>query len=162
MKKSVRGRVQRFGHDITFEELRSILGISNPPASHSASDKRFGHERRPGIRTGDIILAGKNFGFGPFCEKTMDNLKLLNVPCIIAASFARSFYRGAINQGLAIVECAPAHDQIADGETVSVDFEKSEITCQEGPLIFPPYSEIISKILFSGGLLPHVKKMLGK
>ncbi|HBZ01466.1 MAG TPA: hypothetical protein DEO84_09130 [candidate division Zixibacteria bacterium] len=109
---------------------------------------------------GDIIIAGRNFG--SIDETMAEGLISTGIACIIAISFSRPFYRNCINLGLPLIENGEAFGKISSGETVSIDFDRCEILCKKGILTFPPYPEIISKILFSGGLLPHTKRALGK
>ncbi len=113
-----------------------------------------------GIQKGDIIVAGRNFGGSG--EEFPRALKAVDIGCIIAASFSRSFYRNCINVGLPVIENGEAFNNISDREPVSIDLDKGEISCKKGTLAFSPQPEIISRILASGGLIPHVKRSLGK
>ena len=111
------------------------------------------------IQSGDIIVAGKNFGCGSSREQAPEIIKHLGVACVIAKSFARIFYRNAINIGLPIFECEAASDGIAAGDEVRVDFDTGLITnltknetYQAQPL--PPF---IQNIVNRGGLLNSLK-----
>ena len=111
------------------------------------------------VKPGDIMAAGWNFGCGSSREHAPLAIKTAGVSCVIAKTFARSFYRNAINIGLPILECESASDAIAAGDEVSVDFDTGVITnltkgetYQAEP--FPPFiQEIISK----GGLMNSLK-----
>ncbi len=111
------------------------------------------------VRPGDIMAAGWNFGCGSSREHAPLAIKTAGVSCVIAKTFARIFYRNAINIGLPILECEAASDAIAAGDEVSVDFDTGVITnltkgetYQAEP--FPPFiQEIISK----GGLMNSLK-----
>ncbi|MEM4389052.1 MAG: 3-isopropylmalate dehydratase small subunit [Candidatus Micrarchaeia archaeon] len=107
----------------------------------------------------DIIVAGKNFGSGSSREHAPIALKAAGVKCIVAKSFARIFYRNAINIGLPVVICKDA-GKIGDRATIHLD--TGEIILPGEILHFPPYSEVVREILFDGGLIPHLKKKLGK
>jgi 3-isopropylmalate/(R)-2-methylmalate dehydratase small subunit len=113
-----------------------------------------------GIQKGDIIVAGRNFGGSG--EEFPRALKTADIACVIAASFSRPFYRNCINLGLPVIENAEAFNNIPDGELISIDLDKGEISCKKGILAFSPHPEIISRILASGGLVPHAKRSLGK
>ena len=116
------------------------------------------------IREGDMIVAGKNFGCGSSREQAPEIIKALGVKCVIAKSFARIFYRNAINTGLAILECPEAVDAIADGDTVSVDTETGLITDETTGATFTaqPFPPFIAEIIEAGGLVPRWQKKLGK
>ncbi len=116
-------------------------------------------EQLPKLQKGAIIIAGKHFGSIVELSETLDSA---GVACVIAVSFSRTFYRNSINLGLPLIENADAVDKIASGENISIDFDKGEITAKKEILNFSPYPEIISKILFSGGLIAHTKRSLGK
>ena len=111
------------------------------------------------VKPGDIMVAGWNFGCGSSREHAPLAIKTAGVSCVIAKTFARIFYRNAINIGLPILECEAASDAIAAGDEVSVDFDTGVITnltkgetYQAEP--FPPFiQEIISK----GGLMNSLK-----
>ena len=111
------------------------------------------------VNNGDIIVAGNNFGCGSSREHAPACIKAAGVSCVIANSFARIFYRNAINIGLAIIECPEACEAIKAGDKVSVDFVKGEIidettgkTFQAEP--FPPF---LQDIIDKGGLLNSIK-----
>ena len=112
------------------------------------------------VRPGDIIAAGWNFGCGSSREHAPIAIKESGVACVIAKSFARIFYRNAINIGLPILECEAAADAIAAGDEVSVDFDTGTIhdittgkSWQAQP--FPPF---IQNIIAKGGLLASLKE----
>jgi 3-isopropylmalate/(R)-2-methylmalate dehydratase small subunit len=110
------------------------------------------------VRPGDIIVAGPNFGCGSSREHAPIAIKASGISCVIAPSFARIFYRNAINMGLPILECAGASEQVADGAELAVDFDTGLIsdlstgrTYQAEP--FPPF---IKKIIESDGLVGYI------
>ena len=111
------------------------------------------------VQNGDIMVAGWNFGCGSSREHAPLVIKTCGTGCVIAKSFARIFYRNAINIGLPILECPEAADAIAAGDTVEVDFDTGVITdittgatFQAAP--FPPF---IQNIIKKGGLLASLK-----
>lgn len=112
------------------------------------------------VRPGDLIVANKNFGCGSSREHAPLCLKTAGVSCIIAETFARIFYRNAINIGLPIIECPEAAKAISAGDEVEVDFDSGIITNKttgesyEGQA-FPPFMQ---KIISAGGLIPYINQ----
>ena len=111
------------------------------------------------VKDGDIMVAGWNFGCGSSREHAPIAIKASGISCVIAKTFARIFYRNAINIGLAILECPAASDGIADGDEVSIDFDTGVITnvtknetYQAEP--FPPF---IKDMIAQGGLMASLK-----
>ena len=113
-----------------------------------------------GVTPGDYIVAGKNFGCGSSREHAPVVIQVKGIKCIIADSFARIFYRNAINIGLAILECPEASEEIQSGDEVAVDFDTGIITniTQNKTYQAEPYPEFLKDIIASGGLLNSLKK----
>ena len=114
------------------------------------------------VKKGDIMVAEKNFGCGSSREHAPIAIKASGISCVIASTFARIFYRNAINIGLAILECDEAAKDIRSGDEVKVDFDTGKIenlttgkTYQAEP--FPPF---IQNIIEKGGLLNSIKDRL--
>ncbi|MBQ6773653.1 MAG: 3-isopropylmalate dehydratase small subunit [Synergistaceae bacterium] len=127
-------------------------------ASHCMEDidKNF-HAK---VSPGDIIVAGLNFGCGSSREHAPVAIKASGISCVIAKSFARIFYRNAINIGLAILECPEAAEDIADNDEVSVNFDTGEITNKTKNKIYKaePFPEFIKNMIADGGLMASLKK----
>ena len=110
------------------------------------------------VKKGDIIVADKNFGCGSSREHAPISIKASGVSCVIAETFARIFYRNAINIGLPIIECPEAAKGIEDGDQVEVDFDSGKIydrtkgTEFQGQA-FPPFMQ---KIIQAGGLVNYI------
>ena len=107
----------------------------------------------------DIMVGGWNFGCGSSREHAPVAIQASGIACVVAASFARIFYRNAINIGFPILECPEAAEAICAGDTVSVDFESGVITDETTgqtfrAAAFPPF---IEEIIAAGGLLPYLK-----
>ncbi len=109
------------------------------------------------VKSGDIIVADKNFGCGSSREHAPIAIKASGVSCVIASTFARIFYRNAINIGLPIIECPEAVKGINAGDTVSVDFNTGIITNETTGATFKgePYPEFMQKIIAAGGLVGY-------
>ncbi len=110
------------------------------------------------VKQGDIIVAGKNFGCGSSREHAPIAIKASGISCVIAATFARIFYRNAINIGLPIIECPGASEEIREGDLVRVNFDTGVITNEttgrkyQGQA-FPPFMQ---KIIDDGGLINYI------
>ena len=113
----------------------------------------------PNVEPGDIMVAGKNFGCGSSREHAPMVLKVKGVKCIIADSFARIFYRNAINIGLPVLEIGAEVEKIAAGDQVEVDMQKGIINVKNKNLTIKmkPLPEFIQKIADAGGLVNYVK-----
>ena len=111
------------------------------------------------VNAGDIMVAGWNFGCGSSREHAPLVIKTSGIDCVIAKSFARIFYRNAINIGLPILECEEAADAIAEGDKVSVNFDTGEIVDETTGKTFKaqPYPEFLQKIIKAGGLMNSIK-----
>ena len=112
------------------------------------------------VAEGDVLLAGKNFGCGSSREQPALGLKAVGVQAIVAKSFARIFYRAAINQGLLLVECAEAVDAYEEGDEVQLDIRAGQIKVGEKVYTFPKLPPEILAIREAGGLLPYTREAL--
>ena len=112
------------------------------------------------VKPGDIIVAGENFGCGSSREHAPIAIKASGVSCVIATTFARIFYRNAINIGLPILECPEASRGIDDGDQVEVDFSKGEIrnVTKNETYTAAPFPEFIRGIINAGGLMASIKE----
>ena len=112
------------------------------------------------VKEGDIIFAGKNFGCGSSREQPVLGLKAVGIQAIVAKSYARIFYRAAINQGLLLVECPDAVETFNQGDSVQIDPQLGEITVAEVTFNFPKLPPEILAIKEAGGLLPFTRAQL--
>ena len=112
------------------------------------------------VQPGDILVAGWNFGCGSSREHAPLVIKTCGTGCVIAKSFARIFYRNAINIGMPILECPQAADEIQAGEEVAVDFDTGVITNKTTGNTYQaePFPEFIQNIIRQGGLLASLKE----
>ena len=113
------------------------------------------------VEPGDVMVAGWNFGCGSSREHAPLVIKTCGTGCVIAKSFARIFYRNAINIGLPILECEAAAEEIQAGDEVSVDFDTGVITDHTTQKTYQaePFPEFIQNIIKKGGLLASLKEM---
>ena len=112
------------------------------------------------VKDGDIIIGGFNFGCASSREHAPIAIKASGISLVIAKSFARIFYRNAINIGLAIIECPEAVDRISDGDEVEVDLDTGVITDKTTGETFStePFPEFIQNLIANGGLVESIKK----
>lgn len=112
------------------------------------------------VQPGDIIVAGNNFGCGSSREQAPEVVKALGIKCVIAKSFARIFFRNAINNGLLLIENAELPDEIREGDTISVTVnEKIEYNGKEYPIVSLP--ENLVDIIDAGGLVKAMRRRNG-
>jgi 3-isopropylmalate dehydratase small subunit len=157
-----KGRAHRFGDDVNTDEIIPARYLHTTDRAELArhcmedADRRFAQAVKPG----DIIVAGRNFGCGSSREHAPVAIKAAGVSCVIAESFARIFFRNAINIGLPIVESKEAAAGIGAKDSLSVDIKAGvvrDITTGKSYRIekYPPFME---KIISSGGLMESLKK----
>ena len=159
---NTQGRVFKYGDNVDTDVIIPARYLNTPNANELALhcmediDAAFIGKVRPG----DVMVAGWNFGCGSSREHAALVIKTCGVGCVIAKSFARIFYRNAINIGLPILECEQAAEEIRAEDEVQVDFDTGVITdittgktYQAQP--FPPF---IQSIIRSGGLLKSLKE----
>lgn len=114
------------------------------------------------VKDGDIMVAGWNFGCGSSREHAPLVIKTCGTGCVIAKSFARIFYRNAINIGLPILECEEAANDIDAGDTVSVDFNTGVITNETKGKTYQaePFPAFMQRIMAAGGLVTYTKEKI--
>lgn len=157
-----RGSVFKYGDNIDTDVIIPARYLNTQNARELADhcmediDKAFITR----VQAGDIMVGGENFGCGSSREHAPLALKSCGVKCVIAPSFARIFYRNAINIGFPIVECAQAAEEIQAGDQVEVDFATGIITdsTQGKTWQAAPFPAFIDGIIQSGGLLNALKE----
>jgi 3-isopropylmalate/(R)-2-methylmalate dehydratase small subunit len=112
------------------------------------------------VQKGDLIFAGHNFGCGSSREQPVLGLKAVGITAVVAKSFARIFYRAAINQGLLLIECEDAVNAYSKGDPVSLDVDAGKISVGEKEFNFPKLPDEILAIREAGGLLAYTRKKL--
>ena len=112
------------------------------------------------VKQGDIIFAGKNFGCGSSREQPVIGLKAVGVKAVVAESFARIFFRAAINQGLILVECPDAVEAYSKNDEVDIDIDNGKIKVSDKTYTFPLLPDQINAIRQAGGLLEYTRKKL--
>ncbi len=164
MKELLQGKVWKFGNDVDTDLIipARYLNTSDPQelAAHCMEDADPGFAAK--VRPGEMIVGGKNFGCGSSREHAPLAIKAAGVSCVIAASFARIFYRNAINIGLPILESPEASAAIAQGDQVEVDLTTGTITDRTSGQSFQaaPFPPFMQELISAGGLIGYVRSRL--
>jgi len=157
----IRGKVHKFGDDVNTDDIISAryLNTTDPGELGSHCMEILDRDFVARVRPGDIVVAGSNFGCGSSREHAPVALKGCGVALVIAKSFARIFYRNAINIGLPIIEL-PQADQLQAGDEVEVDPAKGSVKdlTQGKAYQAQPFVDFICKIIDAGGLVNWAKK----
>ena len=159
---NAKGTVHKYGNNIDTDVIIPARYLNTQDHKELAShcmediDKDFVNK----VREGDIMVGGENFGCGSSREHAPIAIKASGVSCVIASTFARIFYRNAINIGLPILECPEASNGIEAGDEVSVDFDSGVITNVTKGETYQaqPFPEFIQNIIRSGGLMNSIKE----
>ncbi|HRU04306.1 MAG TPA: 3-isopropylmalate dehydratase small subunit [Candidatus Brocadiia bacterium] len=156
------GKVHKFGDNIDTDAIipARYLNTSDPAelAKHCMEDADTQFVKN--VKPGDIIVGGHNFGCGSSREHAPIAIKAAGVSCVIARSFARIFYRNAINVGLPIIECPGAVDVLKQGDAVTVDLAAGKVTAPGAGKTFtiPPFPPEIRGIIDAGGLMKYLRQ----
>lgn len=160
----LKGKVHKYGANIDTDAIIAAryLNISEPRelAQHCMEDFDAGFLSR--VKHGDIIVADTNFGCGSSREHAPLALKTTGISCVIAKSFARIFFRNAINIGLPLLECSEAVDATDAGDILEVDLATGEInnTTRSKTFIAELYPGFMMGIINAGGLVEYTKRKL--
>ncbi|MBQ2604947.1 MAG: 3-isopropylmalate dehydratase small subunit [Acutalibacteraceae bacterium] len=155
------GRVHKYGNNIDTDVIIPARYLNTAEHSELAKhcmediDTEFVNK----VSQGDIMVGGANFGCGSSREHAPIAIKASGIDCVIAKSFARIFYRNAINIGLAILECPEASEKIDDGDIVKIDFDSGIIYNETKAEQYQaqPFPDFIKDIIKSNGLLNSIK-----
>ncbi len=162
----LKGKVYKYGADVNTDVIipARYLNISDPAelAKHCMEDIDKDFVKR--VKPGDIIVATTNFGCGSSREHAPLAIKAAGVSCVIAKSFARIFFRNAIDIGLPLLECEEAVDNTNVGDMLEVDLSRGQIKNLSNGKVFTakPYPDFMAGIIAAGGLIEYTKKRLAK
>jgi len=155
----IKGRVWKFGDDVDTDViipakyLRSLDQSVWPKHVLEGLDPGFSSK----VRAGDIIVAGKNFGCGSSREQAALAIKWAGVAAVVAESFARIFFRNAINNGLPLVECKGISGAVDSGDEIEIDLDKGLVSTKHGVLETTPLPPFLQEIVKSGGLVGYYR-----
>lgn len=158
------GRCWKFGNDIDTDII-----IPTQHLSYETMDEIKTHAFEPLrpelaalLREGDLIVAGNNFGCGSSREQAAEVLVANGIHCVIAKSFARIFFRNAINNGILLLECPDIQDNVKEGDMVKVELDKQQIVANGKTYPIPAIPENLYHIIMDGGLVKSIMKKVGK
>ena len=160
----LKGKVHKYGANVDTDAIipARYLNVSEPAelAKHAMEDIDTDFVKK--VKPGDIIMATTNFGCGSSREHAPLAIKASGISCVIARSFARIFFRNAINIGLPVLECIEAVENTKDGDILEVDLASGRIkNLNNGKeFIAEPYPEFMAGIISAGGLIEYTKKRL--
>jgi len=164
MARVLRGRAWKYGDNVDTDAIipARYLNVSTPEAlaEHCMEDIDAGFVEK--VQAGDMIVGGANFGCGSSREHAPLALKGAGVSCVIASSFARIFFRNAIDIGLPILECPEAVEGTETGQVLEVDLEQGTVTNLDTGQTFQaePYPPFLMGIIEAGGLIPYTRAKL--
>jgi 3-isopropylmalate/(R)-2-methylmalate dehydratase small subunit len=162
MESVIEGRVFKFGDNINSDIIipgRYLIYIDRERLGQHAFEM-LGEGYPDTLRTFDILVAGRNFGCGSAREQAATAIQGLGVKAVVASSFARTFYRNAINDGLPIVECPDLYAAVQEGDRIRIDLEAGKIQLAGKEYPFPKMPESVRKILELGGLAEYLKTQM--
>lgn len=162
MESIIQGRVFKFGDNVNSDIIipgRYLIYIDAERLGQHAFEM-LGEGFPAKLRDFDILVAGRNFGCGSAREQAATAIQGLGIKAVVAASFARTFYRNAINDGLPIVECPALYQAVQEGEEIQIDLAAGEIHHRGNDYSFPKMPDSVRKILELGGLANYLKAQL--
>lgn len=161
MKKKIIGRAWKFGSNVDTDQIipAEYLVTGDPAELAKHAFEKVRPEFADKVEPGDVIVADENFGSGSSREHAPRALIGAGIACVVAKSFARIFFRNAINIGLPLVETEIV---AADGDTLDVDFEAGTVKNKRSgaKASFPPMPEFLQKLIDAGGLVKYTKSKL--
>jgi 3-isopropylmalate/(R)-2-methylmalate dehydratase small subunit len=160
----LKGKVHKYGADVDTDAIipARFLNVSEPGelARHCMEDIDLGFVKN--VKPGDIIVATTNFGCGSSREHAPLAIKASGIAAVIAKSFARIFFRNAVNIGLPLLESPEAVDNIQDGDSLEIDLAGGIIKnlTRGGLFTAAPYPEFMSRLISAGGLIEYTRERL--
>ena len=155
-----RGYVHKYGNDVDTDVIipARYLNTSDPHELAAKCMIDIDADFVNKVKPGDIMVAGDNFGCGSSREHAPIAIKASGIACVVAKTFARIFYRNAINIGLPIIECAEAAEAINNGDEVEIDFDTGIIKdlTTGGSFIGQAFPDFIKKIIKQGGVINYI------
>src|SRR5580658_8858040 len=162
MESIIQGRIFKFGDNINSDIIiagRHLIYI-DPERLGQHAFEVLGEGFGAKLRSFDILVAGRNFGCGSAREQAATAIQGLGIKAVVASSFARTFYRNAINDGLPIVECPALYAAVQEGDRIRIDLEAGKILLSGKEYSFPKMPESVRRILELGGLAEYLKTQL--
>jgi 3-isopropylmalate/(R)-2-methylmalate dehydratase small subunit len=159
MQTTIQGRIFKFGDNVNSDIIiagRYLIYIEPAELAQHAFEM-LGEGFPARLREYDILVAGRNFGCGSAREQASTAIKGLGIKAVVAASFARTFYRNAINDGLTIVESPEVYQAVKEGDEININLTSGKIAHAGKEYSFPQIPDSVRKILELGGLANYLK-----
>src|SRR5712692_1984426 len=164
MQPVIQGKICKFGDNVNSDIIiagRYLIYI-DPETLAKHAFEMLGEDVRAKIQASDILVAGRNFGCGSAREQATTAIRGMGIKCVVASSFARTFYRNAINDGLPIVECPALYAAVHEGDELRIDLAAGKIHHAGAEYAFPQLPESVRKILELGGLAAYLKSQMAQ
>ena len=161
----MKGKVWKYGDNVNTDVIyagKYTYALLPPEEMAKHALKDLDPEFAKKVRPGDVIVAGRNFGCGSSREQAAACLKAAGLQAVVAKSFARIYYRNAINLGLPVLQSAEAVEALQAGDEVEVDVTAGKIRSGSREFSFPAFPPSVLGILEAGGLIEYTKKKLSK
>lgn len=162
MNGEIQGKVYKFGDNINSDIIipgRYLIYIDPEKLAEHAFEV-LGSDFPGKLRDFQILVAGRNFGCGSAREQAVTAIMGLGIKAVVAVSFARTFYRNAINSGLTIIECPDLYPAVLEGDELQIDVASGVIRHRDAAYTFPKFPESLRQLLERGGLAEYLKSQL--
>ena len=159
MENRIQGKIFKFGDNINSDIIiagRYLIYIEPEKVAEHAFEV-LGEGFNQKLRGFDILVAGRNFGCGSAREQAVTAILGLGLKAVVACSFARTFYRNAINSGLTIVECPELYPAVREGDEIQIDLAEGQIRHGVASYSFPKFPDSMRELLEVGGLAEYLK-----
>lgn len=160
----LRGRTWKYGDNINTDGIfpgKYTYTLLTPEEMARYAMENQDPEFIKKVKKGDMLVVGSNFGCGSSREQAVVCLKAAGISALVGKSFARIYYRNAINNGLLPIQCPEAVEAIHEGDEISIDTDNGLIVAPGGSFAFPSLAPFVKEILSCGGLIPYTRKRLG-
>jgi len=159
----IRGHIWKYGDNVNTDVIfpgKYTYTVTEPAEIAHRALEDLDPDFAAQVQPGDIVVGGRNWGCGSSREQAVTCLVYAGVGAVVASSFARIFYRNAINQGLPALTCPAAVDALQHGEVAEIDLDNGMIRCAAGAFSFPPLASSVRGIIEAGGLIPMLQRRL--
>ncbi len=160
MEMIIKGKSWKFGDNIDTDVIipARYLNLTEPSELVKYLFEPLRENFASMVKTGDLLIAGENFGCGSSREHAPIAIKASGISCVIAKSFARIFYRNSFNIGLPLIICPDIVEEIEEGDEIEVDLKRGEIFNQtkEKEYSFPPFEKLMMNLIEHNGLIPYL------
>lgn len=159
----IEGRIWKYGDDVNTDVIfpgKYTYTVSDPKEMAKYALEDLDPEFAKGCKAGDVVVGGENFGCGSSREQAPISIKEAGARAIVAKSFARIFFRNAINAGLLVITAPDAVDAAEHGEVIKINSDEGKISVNGKDFSYPPLASEVQEILDCGGLVEYTKKQI--